>query len=446
MKKILIFLLISSGVVWGQEARKISADEAVQLAIRNNLSLTSTRIDTGIKQRKQQFAWNSFIPTVQANGTLSRPNEATAFMPGVDPGSPQWTLSGSLQFTLNLNVALFEAMKTLRLDYQGGVISYEKAKAQLERDIRKAYYNMILLQENIKLLKENQAAANSRVQTAQANYRAGTAPQLNYLQAQVAAENLRPTIAQSENGLKLSMAQFAMYLGLPFDTQFELTPISGSLNFIPLDLHDLIRQSTGKKPEILELRNSILLMQSTRKRTALQMYTPTLSLGWGLSPSFGGLWGESLFNGDMWSEGGRFTLTLSFGLNSLFPFGSEKQGLNDLDDNLRTLTLGLSQMVNGVEIEIYNTVLSLEHIRESAEAQARTVSLAQQSYSLTNQAYRSGFSDLMEVQNAELELRKAQVGMIEQQYNYLNGLIDLEYSIGVPFGTLSKQVLEGEVQ
>jgi hypothetical protein len=29
--------------------------------------------------------------------------------------------------------------------------------------------------------------------------------------------------------------------------------------------------------------------------------------------------------------------------------------------------------------------------------------------------------------------------MLEQQFNYLNSLIDLEYSIGVPFGTLSRR-------
>jgi hypothetical protein len=43
------------------------------------------------------------------------------------------------------------------------------------------------------------------------------------------------------------------------------------------------------------------------------------------------------------------------------------------------------------------------------------------------------------VQNAELELKQAKVSVLEQQFNYLNGLIDLEYSIGVPFGTLSSK-------
>jgi len=45
----------------------------------------------------------------------------------------------------------------------------------------------------------------------------------------------------------------------------------------------------------------------------------------------------------------------------------------------------------------------------------------------------------LQVQNAQLELRQARVSMLEQQFNYLNGLIDLEYAVGVPFGSLASK-------
>jgi hypothetical protein len=40
------------------------------------------------------------------------------------------------------------------------------------------------------------------------------------------------------------------------------------------------------------------------------------------------------------------------------------------------------------------------------------------------------------VQNAEQELKQAKQVMLVQQSNYLNGLLDLEYSMGIPFGSL----------
>ncbi|MDR1278191.1 MAG: TolC family protein, partial [Treponema sp.] len=50
---------------------------------------------------------------------------------------------------------------------------------------------------------------------------------------------------------------------------------------------------------------------------------------------------------------------------------------------------------------------------------------------------RGGLQDFNSVQNAEEALRQARMGVVAQQFSYLQGLIDLEYAIGVPFGTLS---------
>jgi outer membrane protein TolC len=88
-------------------------------------------------------------------------------------------------------------------------------------------------------------------------------------------------------------------------------------------------------------------------------------------------------------------------------------------------------------LEVYNTILSLEKARGSMEAQTRTAELAERTYRLTEEAYRAGFQDLLEVENAELQLRQARLGVLQQNFTYLQGLIDLEYAVGAPFGSLS---------
>ncbi|MDR1300860.1 MAG: TolC family protein [Treponema sp.] len=436
---ILAVCFLWSVPLFSQEVRTISPKEAVDLAIQSNLGLESSRVSTTTKKRKVDTAWNVFIPTVEIGGSLMRSNVASTVSPLSPVPIPQWHVAGSLQIALNLNFALFEGMRNLQLEYESGLISYEKAKAQLERDVRKSYYQMLLVQENITLLKENFAAAERRVEMARANYRAGLAPELTLLQAQVTMENMKPTIDQAENGLKVSMAQFAMTLGLPYNTQFALIPLVDDTAFIPLDVADLISRAASGKPEIQELRQSILSLESARKRTFYQIYTPTLSLSWNADPTFqGDPWKDSWFMEDGWKQqSGMFRLTLGFRLNGLLPFSTEAQGLKDIDDTLSDLNIKLAQAIRGTEVEIYNTILSLEQTRVTVEAQRLTVDMAERSYRLTEQAYRAGLNDLLEVQNAELELRKARLGVLEQQFNYLKSLIDLEYAIGAPFGTMS---------
>jgi len=477
----LILLCVNSWAQQTLQKKVITPDEAVELAVKNNLSLATSRINLETKKRASDVSWNQFIPSITAGASLIRDNKAsTTTVSGIAPvkwddvkdtplgaimnqsdfelgpkdatmyswimpysmsvEAPQWHIAGNIQASLNISIAMFENMKRLKLDYEGGVLGYEKAKIQLERDVRKAYHNMLLLQENIALLRGNFENAQRQVEMAQANYNAGLAPELTLLQARVARENLRPTIDQAENGLKISMAQFAMFLGLDYDTSFELIPVTEGVEFIPFEISEMISKAAASKPDIIELKQTILLLQSAR-RAQVYSLTPSLSLSWNFTSAFTkDPWKDSWFGSkDDWRNSGSLTVALGVRLHSLIPFSTDFQSIKSLDDQIKTANIGLTQMINAAEIEIYNTILSLERTRTSTEALAQTVSLAEQSYRLTEQAYRAGLQDYYQVQSAQQSLNQARVQMLEQQFNYLNSLIDLEYSIGVPFGTLSKR-------
>jgi len=451
-----------------QSVRRLSADEAVDLALRNNLSLESARTSLATRRRASDLSWNQFIPNVTVSGTLNRDNEAgtttiTRAIDGTgtyvpanmnpagiggtmgpsffvsDPiDNPQWRIVGNIQASVTFSAAMVENMRRFRLDYETGLINYDRAKIQLERDVRKAYHSLLLLQENISLIRGSFENVERQVQMAQANYNAGLAPELVLLQARVARENMRPVIDQVESGFALSMMQFAMFLGMDYDTQFELIPLENNANFIPLDVADMISQAAARKPEIQELRHTILMLESARRIQVLSL-TPSLNLSWNSQSIFiRDPWKDSWFSSnDDWMKQGSLSITLALRLHSLIPYSTDFQGIRNLDDQLRTANIGLAQMVTGTQIEINNIVLTLERTRINAQAQAETVRLAEQSYRLTEQAYRAGLQDYFQVQNAQQSLNQARVQLLEQQFNYLNGLIDLEYSIGVPFGTLS---------
>ena len=215
----------SSSETPGAPVRRLTPDEAVELAIKNNLSIESSRINMETKRRASSLAWNQLIPSITVAGVLNRNNEAgstivTTPVPGTgtpmsmngisgslnpqffvtDPiANPQWNIIGNIQISLTLNAALFDYFKLMKKDYEAGVISYDKAKMQLERDVRKAYHNILLLQENLALMRGSFANVERQVNMAQANYNAGLAPELTVLQARVARENMRLVIDQVEN-------------------------------------------------------------------------------------------------------------------------------------------------------------------------------------------------------------------------------------------------------
>jgi outer membrane protein TolC len=443
----LVLFLLCGAAAFGQDPVRLTPDDAVDLAIKNNLSLESARANLDIKKRKSDLVWNEFLPTVGVQGTLMRDNWATTNQ-GVNlftlqPYSmelPQWHVNGVFSASYNFSFALVKGIETIKLDYQAGLMGLEKARLQMERDVRKTYNQILLLQKNAELLRESFANAERRAATAEANYHAGLAPRLTWLQAQVSAENMKPTINETENGLKSLLANFAMTLGLPYDTRFELIPIEERDFYIPLDVAELISKAASGKPDILELQSQIRYLTSARKAQAIRLHTPYLNLSWSLSSTFTqDPFKESWFTADNWNKGGNFSITLGMSLNSLFPFTKEGQGLKDMDANAQSMNIGLAQAIRGTELEVYTKVNSLEKTRTTAEAQRLTVEMAEQSYRLTEEAYRAGLQDFLEVQNAEFSLSQAKLQLLTQQFNYLSDLIDLEYAVGVPFGTLSSR-------
>ncbi|GAB1483280.1 TolC family protein [Treponema sp.] len=452
----LLVFSLGIGTAYGAEVQKLDLHSAVQLALQNNLALESTRIDVSQKKRKVDTAWNVFIPTVEASGTMTRMNEAmtaggivpvpaSAIAPGVfdyvtaySASVPQWGISSSFSATLMLNVAVMEGMRNLKLDYQGGLIGYEMAKAKLERDVRKSYYSILLLTDNITLMEETIAAADRRTTLAQDNFKAGLVPELTVLQARVAAANLRPALAEMRNGLEYSLALFAMTLGLPRGSKLELSEVE-TPDFVSLNGDELVSGAASQNLEVLSRRQTLITLESGRKLAFYNTYTPSLILGWNMDPSFqGDPFKDSWFMEDGWKQrSGMFRATLSFRFNGLLPFSKEALSLTDMDDSVKKLNIALAQTVRGMETEIDSIILKLEKSRSSIDTLNLNVDLASRAYNLSEDAYKAGFRDLLDVQNAELELRKAKQEVAKERFNYVTGLLDLEYAVGVPFGTIS---------
>ncbi len=433
----------TSGSAAPQAPVRLTVEEAVAAAREGNLGLVSPRIAAEGKRRADSLAWNSFLPTLDVSGTLGRWNTEQStyvILPGptlAEVTLPRWSLSASFSTQLMLNLALFEGVKSLRADYEAGLISYAQAEVRLERDVRKSFYNLLLMEENMRLMEEQIEAARRRWEQARANYRAGTAPELSLLQAQVAYENLKPALQEMRIGYLSARDAFAMTLGLPRGA--EVVPV-GRIEpaYADLDAEALIGSGLAARLDIQSLVKSIESLGLAETALKYQLWTPSLILGWNLDPAFSGNpWEDDLFDGDLWSQrSGMFRATLSLRLNGFLPFTQDGQQLAEMRDQRESLRASLAQALRGAELEIEGLVRRLEKSRTSHAALELNAGLAERAYRLSEEAYRAGAADLLDVQNAELELRKARLELLKEDYTYVTGLLDLEYAVGARFGTL----------
>ena len=262
------------------------------------------------------------------------------------------------------------------------------------------------------------------------------------LSAQVAYENLKPQLKSIDLGYRQAIQGFKMTLGIPLDREIEL---EGSIDAEPVtvDAEELIDEHLTERLDIQSMLNAITSLNNQVEATKLQAFTPSLILGYNMDPSFNGdPWSDPWFDdiSNDWNQrSGMFRMTIAMSLESLLPFSQTQVGLRELEDNLQKTRIGLMQSIEGAQLEIETTVQQLEKSRDTIDTLQLNVERARRAYEMAEEAYNAGSQELLEVQNAEIELKQARLEVLKEKYTYLSALIDLEYQLNTSIEELAEE-------
>ena len=438
----------------------LTVEDATEFAIKNSRTLKVSAIDVEIAKLKKDNAWNVFLPSVQVTGTMSRSNEVSntsaEMMDGIMSGfmemlmplytkhpellgslpsgsssssdssdpteADHWKAIGNISLNWNFSFALLEAYKTTISSYEAGLISYEQSVKQTERDVQKLFYGMLLMQENLKLQQEMLENARLRMEQAEVFYKNGLAPELSYLQAQVAYENKKPTVLQMEQSLVQQLNTFGFLLGLPYGTEIELI---GTIEpkFIDIEASELVEKYLTNRLDVQSLYKNMELISHGIKATKLQTYTPALALSWGYQPIVMDIT-KNWFDGDNVMDQGALSVTLAWNLTNMLPFSSNITSLKETEKNLEKLELSVATILQNGEIEINSLVDNLKKCESSIKAMEYNVELAEKAYNMSFEAYRVGTTELLDLNEAASQLSQAKLGLMNEKYTYLTTLLD----------------------
>lgn len=429
MKKIVYFIqvvLICSNSLYSEA---LTINDAVEMALNNNLELESQEIEVEKREYFKNSSWNYFIPTMTASSTLFKYNDPNPLMGTED----HWYLNFEFNATLSITTALFFGVRYTVLDYRAGLIDLEMARNRLKRDVKKAFYNLLLLKENIRIWEQNLATAEKRYNQAAERYEYGLVPELDKLSAQVAWENLKPVLEDMKINYEMAVLSFKQIIGM--NTEDELV-LDGVIDIEEVEINiDSFLNRIPERLDIQAMKQQIEILENYRKVTVSGML-PVLTFSYTADPTFAndpfnGGWFENTEN-EWGQQRGMFAITLSVSLDALLPRSKTWVELSQTDDEIRQANIALAQMIQMAELEIESLVLELEKSINSIETLELNVQLAERAYQLSETAYNAGNRDLLDVRNAELELQKAKLKVLEEKTAYISDLLDLEYAINNP--------------
>ena len=427
----------NSGMTAEEPVVRLTIEQAVDYARENSKTLQSSAIDLEIKKRASSYSWNQFMPSVQVTGTMNRKNEVTPMsisIPGITmPPQPDpteadhWTAVGGVSVSWNFSAAMIESIRLAKRDYEAGLISWDQTLRQTELQIEKLFYGLLLQEESLKIQQDSLENARLRMEQARINYLNGLIPELSYIQAQVSYQNMKPSVMKQEQLLKQQLDMFGFLIGLPTGIKIEL---EGAIEppRIELVVQDLVDISMENNPDILLLNKNLEILKLTYSMQNLQTYIPSLSLSWGFQPVVSDIQENWI---DNYTDGGSFSATLVWNLTNMLPFSANQQKAKDTKDNIRKMELSLETLKENTALNIRTQIDNLNQAWANIEAASGNITLAQKSYDMNVTSYQNGTRELLDVKDAESQLNQAKLGLINSKYEYLTGLLDLEYSLNI---------------
>lgn len=423
-KIIFIFLTICMTSIYAGDSKQIDIEEAITLAKSNNIDLKVAALNLQEKRRGKDTAYNVFYPSISGSGTLSRSN--------TDPEiySDNNMLLG-YDASFNFTPALFNAITLLKKDYELGEISYAKAVKTLEINIKEIFYNLILLEEQISLLEDNLKTIKNRYELTKINYDAGLVSELELLQIQVSYENFKPEINTINNIYNTTVMNFKNILGVDLNQDIiidgEINPIVKELN-----VEEIYQLALDNNHDLKTVYKSEEFLQAQKKTLFSQNFMPVFNISYSQRAMFNDPFEEDLFDTDLYSDdSGSFSVTMLYSFDSLLPNSSARMEIEKVKRSINISRLRGESLLEGLKLQVTNYVSILNNSIKIQEGLGLTVLLAEKSLGKVQQAYAAGTAQLLEVESAENEYKKARLELLKEKFNYNNNLLKLESIICV---------------
>ena len=412
-----------------EEILSLSVEDAVVLAKKNNVSVARAQITLDAAERTKNHSWNSVSPTASVSATSSIPIDVLS---DNDAGYTA-NLGVSATVSLSLSANLYTTMKSAKIAYESGKITFDDAVKSVELSVRETYYGLLYEQENIVLQEKNLEIAKTQYNNNLARYNQGRLSEIDVLSAEVNYKSKIPTVESARTTFLNDLATFKQTLGLPIDERIELTGSLDdmiNLNEIKVDLKD-INSSTIKKLEykLGTAKNSVL-----DKR--FSAFAPSLNASFRWQDQY---WyvGDDGTKGDP-TKSASISLSATIPLDGVLPWSARNDAIDTAKDTVADLELQLENEKQNIVRTVISSVRSIKQSQESIKYKQANVKLAQRTYDMTAEAYNRGTKDLLTLQNANTSLLNAQVTLKSETLTLIKAILELENTIGVPFDTLGK--------
>ena len=384
---------------------QFTEDEDVMVGIRQEVP-TGGSISVGVGYAREYTDENYN----QSNGNFSSNLETVSEIGGVGIEISQPLLRGG---------RIFVARKEILDAEYDNEISRAELRSQIlsvTAETKTAYYNVIQSVRIIEVIEEALERDVQLIQASRALFEAGRVSKVDVYSAEINQANDLARLAAAQADRELAQNALREVLGLPIDTEVEITDSTIPFDPIQIELKAWIQQAVQNRPEVVRAKVEIEkaeLAIRVRKNDVL----PNFDVGGGFEPGFDG----ASWN---WNARGEFS----------YPIGNvaARSRLKQATVDRSRLNTEYTRLKREIELEVREIEIRLRQILEQLKSLILGVENARSKRKIARGRFEMGLADNLDIRNADEELIQTETALLEGLVGYASNLALLEARIGGP--------------
>jgi outer membrane protein len=429
---ILGLCLCLCGPAHAAEARIIGFQEAVRIALSQNIGLrqaenSSATAAVAVNEARMQFVPNLLASTSGSYDFGRNFSESEGGI--IDESSRSASLGLSSGVTLFNGFANTASLRQAKLENRAGELDLTRARETVVFSVASNFLALIQQQEQLRVRRESLAAEAALAEQIQTYVNAGSRTVADLYQQQANVASAQLTVVEAERSTQLARVDLMDTLHLDPRVTYEFErPADAELapaTDLPA-LDDMLTRSLEQRTD-LDAEEARVAAAEQAIRVARSGYWPDVSLSAGYGSAYTSVSPASFSDQLDQRRGG------SVGLNVSMPLFDRRATANATRRaELRTESerLVLESLKQGVALQVHRVQLDHRAAREqlaAADAQLRAGDLALR---MVEQRYRAGAATLVELSQARASQVEAASAQVSARYNLLFQRTLADYYLG----------------
>ncbi len=404
--------------------QRLTADEAVRVALANSPALRSSRADVSTARAGKTGAVGAFLPNLSMGYGFS--DASTGRLDPTGQSITRTSYTTQLQASLNLFDGLrrFDELESAEHTVEARRADLRRQRYQTSLDVKRAYYDAVAARERVEVERARVERQREQLDFVRQRIRQGQATRSDSLRSRVDLNDAQLALLNARNEAR--SAQFALAEAMGVDRR--VGPVETATlapDTLEVDREELMRAARGSSPRVVAARRSAEAAEAS-VASARSSYLPSLQLSGGYA------WQNAEFppKNRSWQLQISGSLPLFDGLGRETEVSRANAQAEAARARVRTAELAVRSEVDDAYSQLRTALAGLELARESVE-------LSREDLRVTRQRYRLGAATILDLQSAQIALQQAQVDVIRRQFDYQVGLARLESVLGTDVESLT---------